>query len=104
MPCPECGAPCYYRNPTPSSHKNRDFDYSYAECIGRDEREAVPKKGITAQTATNPCGWSDGRAKMPSMISEPPTKKEEAVEQRHTDVRGSVGGLVLKDYREGSKP
>ena len=105
MPCPECGAPCYYRNPAPSTHKSRDYDYSYAECIGREEREPDEKRGITAQKATKPCGWSDGKSRIP-LIEDggPPAEKEEVVKQRHTDVRVSAGRLVLKDYREGSKP
>jgi len=106
MPCPNCGAPCYYRNPMPSTHKNRDYDYSYAECRGRIEREgwSTTKSGERRwriKYKTKPCGWSDGRAALaPIEKGEPPAK---ANEQRHTDVH-STGRLVLNDYRTGSKP
>lgn len=106
MPCPECGAPCYYRNPAPSTHKSRDYDYSYAECRGRIEREgwATTKKGERKwriKYKAKPCGWSDGKSRIPLIEGEPPLEVEE---QRHTDVQVSAGRLVLKDYREGSKP
>lgn len=109
MPCPECGAPCYYRNPMPSTHKSRDYDYSYAKCIGRKEREgwATTKSGERKwriKYKTKPCGWDDGVAKPTAIVGEPPLDEEEVIEQRHTDVRVSAGRLVLKDYREGSKP
>ena len=109
MPCPECGAPCYYRNPAPSTHKSRDYDYSYAKCRGRIEREgwATTKTGERKwriKYKTKPCGWDDGVSKHAPIVGEPPLDEEEVIEQRHTDVRLSAGRLVLKDYREGSKP
>jgi hypothetical protein len=96
MPCPNCGAPCYYRNPIYSPQKDRDYDYDYAKCIGRTEREGDEERGITAQAATEPCGWEDGRSSYVEIKGEPLPAEE--VEQRHTNVR-STGRLVLKDYR-----
>ena len=96
MPCPVCGAPCYYRYPIYSPHKDKDYEYDYAKCLGHTERKADKKRGITAQEATEPCGWEDGNRSYRRIEGEPLPAEE--VEQRHTNVR-STGRLVLKDYR-----
>lgn len=76
--------------------KGREYNYSFAKCLGRTERKEDKKRGITAQEATEPCGWQDGKASYVEIKGEPLPVEED--EQRHTIVR-STGRLVLKDYR-----
>lgn len=101
MPCPECGAPCYYRNPSPSTVKGREYNYNFAKCLGRIEREGWSKtksgeRKWRIKYKTKPCGWQDGKASYVEIKGEPLPVEED--EQRHTIVR-STGRLVLKDYR-----
>ncbi|MBL98002.1 MAG: hypothetical protein CMF52_09315 [Legionellales bacterium] len=96
MPCPVCGAPCYYRNPMFSTTNPTGYEYDYAKCLGFTERKGDSKRGIKAIQASEPCGWESGNRHHKRIKGEPLPAKE--VEQRHTNVR-STGRLVLKDYR-----
>lgn len=111
MPCPNCGAPLYYRNSSPTYDPKNPYDYDYAECLGRIEREgwSTTKSGERkwrVKYTTEPCDWKDGlQAKVRTMsfqeradaINE--ERSETPVpEQRHTEPV-TTGRLVLNDYR-----
>lgn len=111
MPCPNCGAPLYYRNSAPTYDPKKPYSYDYAECRGRIEREgwSTTKSGEKkwrVKYTTEPCGWKDGTpAKIRTMsfqeradaINE--ERSETPVsEERHTDPV-TTGRLVLNDYR-----
>lgn len=111
--CPECGAPCYYLNPSPSATKGRDYDYQYAYCLGVVKREGWCKtksgeKKYRKEYSKPPCGWEDGiNPKTAKKVVNPfdairlgEVTPQSATDKAHTKPVNE-GPLTLSSYRHG---
>tara|TARA_R110000744_G_scaffold180534_1_gene299555 strand:- start:504 stop:833 length:330 start_codon:yes stop_codon:yes gene_type:complete len=109
MPCPNCGQNVKYYNSSPSAMKGREYDYSYAECIGNIEREGISKSKdgkmkwrIKYKDGKTPCGWDDGKARQPKQTTRPITSGTRAVEpKKHTPVETDPRTYLI-DWHDGN--
>tara|TARA_R110002096_G_scaffold216270_2_gene404175 strand:+ start:1170 stop:1490 length:321 start_codon:yes stop_codon:yes gene_type:complete len=106
MPCPDCGSPLYYVNPTTSSMKGREYEYTHARCIGKIERQgfSTTKTGekkwrIKYHAGKEPCGWTDGVAQaLPKVIKSSGTMAETPL--KHTPVKTDHRTYLI-DFHSG---
>tara|TARA_B110000858_G_scaffold177097_1_gene211790 strand:- start:827 stop:1153 length:327 start_codon:yes stop_codon:yes gene_type:complete len=108
MPCPNCGQNVHYYNSSPSNLKGREYDYSFAKCIGKIEREGwsatkqgVKKWRIKYKEGKEPCGWQDGASSKPKTI-QPISGGTGADEpKKHTPVKTDPRTYLI-DWHDGN--
>lgn len=92
----------------PSTAKSREYDYSFAKCIGKIERQgwSETKAGerkwrIKYKNGKKPCGWEDGQLAKPKVIQPLVSGTVADEPKKHTPVKTDHRTYLI-DWHDGN--